>query len=303
MTISEQLIQRADLIGTQVITRDTGKKLGVINQLWVDVDQREVTVVGLRGTLFTGEQRYMFVDTIRQIGDVILVDNDAAVEAIDVTNYSSLIENEVVTETGELLGKVRGFKFDSTSSKVTSLVIGSFGLPWIPERWISTYELPIEELASVGPDRLIVFEGSETRLNQLTVGLMERLGIGAPPWQQDEESYLPQTTPTSNQLGAGQRATYTPPAARRTPAAEDNWQEEEAWAAEPAKPAQTRRQAIPEPETDNWGGSEPTANRSPNRPAPDGDLEDDVWGEEPYEAPKVNIPERRRAPEYQQEEL
>jgi sporulation protein YlmC with PRC-barrel domain len=53
MTISEQLIQRTDLIGTQVITRDTGKKLGVINQLWVDVDQREVTVVGIRGTLFS----------------------------------------------------------------------------------------------------------------------------------------------------------------------------------------------------------------------------------------------------------
>jgi sporulation protein YlmC with PRC-barrel domain len=284
MTISEQLIQRTDLIGTQVITRDTGKKLGVINQLWVDVDQRDVTVVGLRSTLFTGDQRYMFLDTICQIGDVILVDNDDAVEDIDVANYSSLIENEVVTETGEMLGKVRGFKFDANTGKVTSLVIGSFGLPWIPERWISTYELSIEELVSTGPDRLIVFEGSETRLNQLTVGFMERLGVGAPPWQQDDEVYLPQTTPTANQLGAGVRTTYTPPATRRTPAVEENWQEEE--------------------EDDNWGGSAPTAKRpsSPPPPPADDNLEEDVWAEEPYEAPKVNIPERRRAPEYQQEE-
>jgi sporulation protein YlmC with PRC-barrel domain len=34
MALSDQIQQRADLIGTQVITRNTGKKLGVVNQVW-----------------------------------------------------------------------------------------------------------------------------------------------------------------------------------------------------------------------------------------------------------------------------
>jgi len=51
-------------------------------------------------------------------------------------------------------------------------------IPQIPEQVLSTYELPIEEIVSSGPNRLIVFEGAEERVTQLTVGL------GAPwDWQ------------------------------------------------------------------------------------------------------------------------
>ena len=35
----EQSRLRSDMIGTQVITRDTGRRLGVISQLWVDIDR------------------------------------------------------------------------------------------------------------------------------------------------------------------------------------------------------------------------------------------------------------------------
>ncbi len=44
----EEIRQRSDLLGTQVITRDTGKKLGVVSQLWVDIDQQEVVALSLR---------------------------------------------------------------------------------------------------------------------------------------------------------------------------------------------------------------------------------------------------------------
>lgn len=39
---SEQIWQRTELLGTQVITRDTGKRLGLVNELLVDVNRREV---------------------------------------------------------------------------------------------------------------------------------------------------------------------------------------------------------------------------------------------------------------------
>ncbi|URR35183.1 PRC-barrel domain-containing protein [Thermosynechococcus sp. HN-54] len=233
MTISAQLLQRADLIGTQVITRDTGRKLGVINQVWVDIDQRQVVALGVRNTLFTGEQRYILLDSIRQIGDVILVEHDDDVtEALNTYNYSTLIDSEIVTETGEVLGKVRGFKFDPETGDITDLILASIGLPWIPAQLISTYELPIEEIVSTGPDRIIVFEGAETRLRQLTVGLLERVGLGAPPWESDEDEYYQPVTPSSNQLPSGARSPVYPPQRSRNDYQED-WE---------AAPRRRRRQ-------------------------------------------------------------
>jgi sporulation protein YlmC with PRC-barrel domain len=105
---------------------------------------------------------------------VILVDDEDVIEDIDVETYSSLINCEVITETGDLLGKVRGYKFDVDTGRVVSLIIASLGLPLIPDQVVSTYELSVDEVVSSGPDRLIVFEGAEERIMQLSCG-----GVGA----------------------------------------------------------------------------------------------------------------------------
>ena len=300
MAISEQVQQRSDFIGTQVITRNTGKKLGVINQLWVDVDQREVAVVGLRSTLVTGDQRYMYLTSIRQVGDVILVDDETAIEEVDTFDFSTLINNEVITEAGELLGKVRGFKFDTSTGEIASLVIASIGVPLIPAQVLSTYELPVEEIVSTGPDRLIVFEGAEERLNQITVGLLERMGLGIPPWElSDEEDYIPRTASTSNQLGPGEpTAAYAP--SRQSAPVQQAWQTE-AWEAEPVP---VERQEAPQQqyayqEEDNWneGGSAPPPSPAESKYERDGDM----WADDEYEPQELKIPEPQKIPEYERE--
>jgi sporulation protein YlmC with PRC-barrel domain len=332
MTLSDQLQQRSDLVGTQVITRDTGKKLGVINQLWVDVDQREVVALGLRDTLFTGNQRYMLLDNIRQIGDVILVDDDRAIEDINVLSYSPLVGSEVITETGELLGKVRGFKFDPNNGEITDLIIASVGAPLIPAQLISTYELPVEEIISTGPERLIVIEGAEERLSQLTVGVLERLGIAAPPWEREDDEYVTTTTSTSNQLGSGLRtAPYEVPS-RQAPV-EETW-EEQPYLEEPLRPVQRQyeydyvEQSPPpqqrqyeydytdEPQPprqaaydysyeqeDNWSNEETyTAEaRYEDTEAVYGEQPKDIWDDDDYEAPEINLPQQIKAPEYEKE--
>ncbi len=45
---SDRLWLRSELMGTQVITRDTGRRLGVVGEVIVDIDRREVVAVGLR---------------------------------------------------------------------------------------------------------------------------------------------------------------------------------------------------------------------------------------------------------------
>lgn len=319
---SEQIIRRSDILNTQVITRDNGKRLGVVSQLWVDIDRREVVALSLRDNLiaFTGVPRYMYLSSINQIGDVILVDNEDVIEDIDVEAYSSLINSEVITETGELIGRVRNFKFNGENGMVSSLIIASFGLPQIPEQVLSTYELPIEEIVSSGPNRLIVFEGAEERLNQLTVGLLERLGIGKAPWERDEEeAYLAPIARPENQLGTG-RTTSSQPLRASQPVVQESWDEDD-WEQQPQPQPLPLRQRQYEAtqyeedveEEDTW--SEATAKDRYQKPKyaealppydekeyaedyQEYELEGDAWDDEPK---PVNIPKKIKAPEYEEE--
>ncbi len=304
---SEQIRQRSDLIGTQVITRTTGKRLGVVSQIWVDVDRRDVVAFGIRESVISGilssSQQTMLLSSVRQIGDVILVEDDTAIEDdVNVEIYSSLISCEVITETGDLLGKVRGFKFDAETGELTSIVIASLGMAFIPDQVVSTYELSIDEVVSSGPDRLIVFEGAEQKMVQLSVGLLERVGIGRPPWERDEDEYI-MPTPVANQLGTGVRATAPPPARTAAPA-RDTW-DDEAW---------DQRREIREPMRQRQAEPDYYDAPAPTYPAPEPildaeyeeDVLDDVWEDdenpEPYRAPQVNIPERQRVVEYEEED-
>jgi len=331
---SEQICQRSDILGTQVITRDRGKRLGVVSQLWVDIDRREVVAIGLRDNIcaVAGMPRFMFLSNVSEIGDVLLVEDESAIEDdVDVEVYSILINSEVITETGELLGRVRGFRFDPEDGKLVSIIIASLGIPQIPDQVLSTYELGIEEIVSSGPNRLIVFEGSEERLRQLTVGLLERVGLGQAPWEreEDEQGYYPKPVATANQLGPGVRIPAPEMRSRvAQPAVEEAWDEDTEWNRSPVR--QPMRAVQPQPiddyedyEEDNWGGEEddyeeeyeekPQYTRSessrPKQPVVEYEYEDDVeadaWADDeapkPYKAPRVNIPEKTKTPEYEEE--
>lgn len=316
MTI-DSIRLRNEFINTQVITRNTGTRLGVVKDVLVDIDRREVVSLGLRDSMFSvsGMPKYMYLDTVSRTGDVILVEDEDVLADVDVEAYSPLINSEVITEAGEPLGRVRDFQFDLESGTVSSLIIASLGLPQIPEQVISTYELPIEEVVSSGPNRLIVFEGAEERLSQITVGLLERVGIGRPPWERKEEDlYYAPTARPENQLGTG--VPLQQPVARQVETRQpiNNWDEDE-WETEPIAPPAPRRQQKAMTYDDyeeggNWdddvntdyGYDDPAP--APNN-YPDANVAGDVWDddvkEEPYTPPVVNIPETTKEYEYEEE--
>ncbi|MDJ0588707.1 MAG: PRC-barrel domain-containing protein [Pleurocapsa sp. MO_226.B13] len=309
---------RSEFINTQVIARNSGKRLGVVKEVLVDIDRREVVALGLRDNLLSvsGIPKYMYLDSIRQTGDVILVDDENVIEDIDIEAYSKLINCEVITEAGEPLGKVRDFQFDAENGAVNSIIIASLGIPQIPEQFISTYELSIEEVVSSGPNRLIVFEGSEERIEQISVGLLERLGIGRPPWER-EEDYYPQTISADNQLGTGTpvRPPISTPVDTREPVMEERWDEDQWQEARTTPPMRQQAQAIPyeeQYEESNWQDAEPEVYDAPVYEAPPAKeyeygeaTVEDVWDDdtEPkaYNPPPVNIPEKQKAPEYEEE--
>lgn len=306
---------RNEFINTQVITRNTGRKLGVVKEILVDIDQREVVALGLRDNLLalSGMPQYMYLSSICQTGDVVLVENEDAIDTVDIDAYTPIINSEVITEAGEPLGRVRDFQFDIVTGKVSSIIIASLGFPQIPDQMISTYEISMEEVVSSGPNRLIVFEGAEERLTQLTVGLLERVGIGRPPWEKDEqEVYYPPTARPENQLGTG--IPIRTPIEAKQPVIEERW-DEDAWEeTRTAQPPRQKAQAMPydeydEYEEDNWGEVRQERsvpyNPPPRRERAYGEVQGDMWDDdvEPeYNPPRVNIPDKQKQKEYYEEE-
>jgi sporulation protein YlmC with PRC-barrel domain len=311
---SELIRQRSDLINTQVITIDSAKSLGVVKEILVDIDSREVVALGLRDNILAvpgNLARYMLLSSVRKLGDSILVDDDDVIEDIDPDAYTSLVNCEVVTEDNNVLGKVRGFRFSCEDGRLTSIIIAALGYPLIPDQAISTYELSIEEVVSSGPNRLIVIEGTEERLEQLSVGLLERIGLGKAPWEDEYGDYRPPIIRPENQLPAG--LPVAPPSQMRPlrmpEPVESDWEDDD-WnePIAPPKPQKLRAEVMPyaDEEEGNWSDTyrEPRRSNSsvprpnPIRPEPivnnnDADEDEtsviDVWEDIPSSTPSSSI--------------
>ncbi len=212
---SDRLWLRSELMGTQVITTDTGRRLGVVGEVVVDIDRREVVALGLRDNPFTrflpGLPRWMPLESIKQVGDVILVDSmDSLSDNFSPERYGKVINCQVITESGQLLGRVLGFSFDIETGALISLVMGAVGVPLLGEGVLSTWEIPVDEIVSSGTDRIIVYEGAEDKLNQLSSGLLEKLGVGGSSWEERESGrYSANLIPVENQLLSGSESYET----------------------------------------------------------------------------------------------
>ena len=206
---SDRLWLRSELMGTQVITTDTGRRLGVVGEVVVDIDRREVIALGLRDNPLTrflpGLPRWMPLESIKQVGDVILVDSlDSLSDNFSPDRYGKVINSQVITESGQLLGRVLGFSFDIETGELISLVTGAIGVPLLGEGVLSTWEIPVDEIVSSGTDRIIVYEGAEDKLNQLSSGLLEKLGVGGSSWDNREYTkFSSNLVPVENQLLSG----------------------------------------------------------------------------------------------------
>ena len=93
---SDRLWLRSELMGTQVITRDSGRRLGLVGEVVVDIDRREVIALGLRDNPLTrflpGLPKWMLLEQIRQVGDVILVDSiESVTEDFAPERFSKVI--------------------------------------------------------------------------------------------------------------------------------------------------------------------------------------------------------------------
>lgn len=127
-----------------------------------------------------------------QIGDVLLVPEKGA-ESLEFTpyGYQRLVGADVVTETGEFLGKARDYEFSPDDGVIARMHFDAFGLPSVPGSFVSTYALPVKEVVASSTERIIVKAGAEARAKQLTMSFLQRLSLADPPWEVRSFSHLP----------------------------------------------------------------------------------------------------------------
>ncbi|MFS8880594.1 PRC-barrel domain-containing protein [Synechococcus sp. H55.11] len=182
--VRSEVRRRSQVLGTQVISQVNAARLGVVSEVWADLEAKQVLVLGVLEKAFAGSPRLLNLRQVTALGqDAILVPNDEVFDDLDLEGLSRVVGSEVVTEEGIRLGKVKDFQFNSVSGLITGLILSNLGLTFLPGFILSTYLLPADEIVSVGGERLIVADGAETRLTQLAKGILETLGLGKPPWE------------------------------------------------------------------------------------------------------------------------
>lgn len=179
------LLPRSLMVGKQVITRAAGVRLGVVTEAWVDTSEWEVVAFDLRPNPLFGPLDQVLLKSLRQIGDVVLVGDEGALEEnASMYGLSQLVGSDILTEAGNYLGTIRDFTFCPDSGAVERLAFDAIGSPVVPDSVVSTYSLPVADVVSVFPDNLVVREDAQARVQQMSTGFLDRLAMTEAPWQE-----------------------------------------------------------------------------------------------------------------------
>ncbi|KAK6118185.1 hypothetical protein DH2020_048086 [Rehmannia glutinosa] len=174
-----QMLRRSNIAAKQVISIRSALSLGFVSQLWVDTSSWVVMVVEVRPTLLSGDFERLLLKEIKQVGDVMLVEDDNVIEDdFKLVGLETLVGYTVVTPNRQSIGKVRDYTFNINSGNVESLELDSFGISIIPSSLVSTYALFVEDVLEVFSDTVVVREAAVSRMQRLTKGFWDGQNAG-----------------------------------------------------------------------------------------------------------------------------
>lgn len=168
---SDLQLPRSVLMDKQVVTRTSGKRLGYIDDIFVDPVSLEVKTLYLRQNISSlsigsSSREHVSLSSLRQIGDVVLVHDESALwdpPGDESLGFVKMVGSEVQTEDGLTLGRVRDFLFNPDSGQISSIRYDALGLPSIPQELLGCSRLDERDIVAIGPSRTIVRRGSEKR--------------------------------------------------------------------------------------------------------------------------------------------
>ncbi len=197
--VKPEIYLRSSILGTQVINQANASRLGVVNQIWVDPEQMQVLVFEVSRQAFSSAFLTLELSQITTLGrDALLVNSDEVFDDLDLTGLAKITGSQVLTtETGLVLGKVKDFLFNSASGLISELILSRTGIPLLPGVIDSTYRMQADEVLSVGERRIIVAEGTESRLLTEQESIFERFSIATPPWKSRQSGEVRGALPRS----------------------------------------------------------------------------------------------------------
>eukprot|EP00249_Psilotum_nudum_P021874 c28288_g1_i4 orf=468-2123(-) len=135
---SQRMFKRSRLMAKQVVSQSSALILGFVSQLWVNPRFWEVMALEMRPSLLSGQSGQVLISDVCQVGDVILVRDDSALESeLDALDCETLVGYDLVTEDGYRLGKVRDYIINFIDGTVISLEFDSIGVSLIPSNMLS----------------------------------------------------------------------------------------------------------------------------------------------------------------------
>lgn len=162
-------LPRALLMDKEVITRTTGRRLGYIQELYVDPGRLEVVSLYLRPSsnpIAAIAEDHVMLSSLRQVGDVVLVHDESALldpPADETYGFYRVVGCEVETEDGTVLGRVRDYVFNPDTGAISSIKYDALGIPSIPQSLLSCSSLSWQDVVAVGLSKVIVTRGAEFR--------------------------------------------------------------------------------------------------------------------------------------------
>ena len=106
------VLKMSQVLNKQVITRTTGRSLGLVSAMWVDPARAEVVSLDLEERKGVGSARVVAnipLSRLTQIGDVVLVHDEQVLYEAPLDSrmgFMNLTGVEVRTQIGTFLGKV-----------------------------------------------------------------------------------------------------------------------------------------------------------------------------------------------------
>jgi uncharacterized protein YrrD len=162
--MSDETRRACDLLGLPVYAAQEGKRLGEIRSLLVRREDSTVAAVGIEGPDGLRRLRY---SRLRTVGpDAVMVDEEAVLEeTLPEEELAGLdegvVDRPVLSESGQKLGVVTGFRVDPTDGRILSYrVRPDAGLLAELSALITgdRLEVPVAQVLSAGPEAVIVHE-------------------------------------------------------------------------------------------------------------------------------------------------
>jgi uncharacterized protein YrrD len=173
MSQQPEVIKRSELLNRLVLDRQTAEKVGHISQFLLDKSAQKVIGIVCKSGLFGKEKSILNWEQIEAIGQDSVLVQLPKIPLLEIAgSITPPINIELWTTSGNKVGKVLEFFFNSNTGSVVSYLFSANGLQGVMD---GVYLLPPGAISSVGTQRMIVLETAVQNPQKYTEGLARKL--------------------------------------------------------------------------------------------------------------------------------